>query len=109
MIEYVDDRLGHDRRYAVDSAKVRALGWAPKRSLDEALDATFHWYRDNRWWWEPLKAPAGTCVVKILITGAGGQLGTDLARSPPANGITRWWPPTGPASTWPTGTRCSAP
>jgi dTDP-glucose 4,6-dehydratase len=56
MIEYVDDRLGHDRRYAVDISKVRALGWEPKRSLDEALDATYRWYRDNRWWWEPLKA-----------------------------------------------------
>jgi dTDP-glucose 4,6-dehydratase len=58
MIEYVEDRLGHDRRYAVDSSKVRALGWEPKRSLGEALDATFDWYRDNRWWWEPLKARA---------------------------------------------------
>jgi dTDP-glucose 4,6-dehydratase len=61
MVEYVDDRLGHDRRYAVDSSKVRALGWEPKRGLDEALDATFNWYRDNRWWWEPLKARAGSC------------------------------------------------
>ena len=59
MVDHVQDRLGHDRRYAVDAAKVRALGWAPKRSFDEALDATFQWYRDNRWWWEPLKAPAG--------------------------------------------------
>jgi dTDP-glucose 4,6-dehydratase len=59
MIEYVPDRLGHDRRYAVDSSKVRALGWAPSSSLDEALDLTFNWYRDNRWWWEPLKARAG--------------------------------------------------
>ncbi len=60
MIEYVEDRLGHDRRYAIDSSKARSLGWAPKRSLGEALDATFHWYRDNRWWWEPLKTRAGT-------------------------------------------------
>jgi dTDP-glucose 4,6-dehydratase len=60
MIRYVGDRLGHDRRYAVDSSKLRSLGWEPKRSLDEALDATFRWYRDNRWWWEPLKARAGS-------------------------------------------------
>ncbi len=59
MVDHVQDRLGHDRRYAVDAAKIRALGWEPKRSFDEALDATFQWYRDNRWWWEPLKAPAG--------------------------------------------------
>jgi dTDP-glucose 4,6-dehydratase len=55
MIDYVEDRLGHDRRYSIDSSKVRALGWAPSRKLADALEETFHWYRDNRWWWEPLK------------------------------------------------------
>ena len=55
MVRYVTDRLGHDRRYSVDDAKVRGLGWAPARQLDEALDATVSWYRANRWWWEPLK------------------------------------------------------
>lgn len=55
-VEYVADRLGHDRRYSVDDTAVRALGWAPARHLDEALAATVEWYRDNRWWWEPLKA-----------------------------------------------------
>jgi dTDP-glucose 4,6-dehydratase len=56
MIEPVDDRLGHDRRYSIDAGKVRALGWRPARELDEALAATVEWYRENRWWWEPLKA-----------------------------------------------------
>ena len=55
MVRYVPDRLGHDRRYSVDCSKVRALGWAPARELDEALAATVEWYRANRWWWEPLK------------------------------------------------------
>ncbi|MCU0270661.1 MAG: dTDP-glucose 4,6-dehydratase [Acidimicrobiales bacterium] len=55
MISYVADRLGHDRRYSIDTAKVRALGWAPERDLDSALEATVAWYRDNRAWWEPLK------------------------------------------------------
>ncbi|MGZ4694746.1 MAG: dTDP-glucose 4,6-dehydratase [Acidimicrobiales bacterium] len=55
-IDYVEDRLGHDRRYSVDIAKVTALGWTKQRSLDEALEETVAWYRDNRWWWEPLKA-----------------------------------------------------
>jgi len=55
-IDYVTDRLGHDRRYSVDTSKVRALGWSPSRDLDEALAETVDWYRDNRWWWEPLKA-----------------------------------------------------
>ena len=55
-IEYVEDRLGHDRRYSVDTTKVRALGWAPTHSLDRALEETFAWYRENRWWWEPRKS-----------------------------------------------------
>jgi dTDP-glucose 4,6-dehydratase len=54
-VQYVDDRLGHDRRYSVDIAKVTALGWQRQRTLDEALEETVAWYRDNRWWWEPLK------------------------------------------------------
>jgi len=56
MVEYVTDRLGHDRRYSVDIGKITALGWRKQRTLDEALDETVTWYRDNRWWWEPLKA-----------------------------------------------------
>jgi dTDP-glucose 4,6-dehydratase len=55
-VRYVADRLGHDRRYSVDIAKITALGWTRQRSLDEALEATVAWYRDNRWWWEPLKS-----------------------------------------------------
>ena len=55
MIRYVEDRLGHDRRYSIDISKVRELGWAPRREFREALEATVAWYRDHRWWWEPLK------------------------------------------------------
>lgn len=55
MIEHVEDRLGHDRRYSIDISKVRSLGWAPRREFREALEATVAWYRDNTWWWEPLK------------------------------------------------------
>jgi dTDP-glucose 4,6-dehydratase len=57
MIEYVTDRLGHDRRYSVDTTRVRALGWAPARSLDEALAETVEWYRAHRDWWQPLVPP----------------------------------------------------
>jgi dTDP-glucose 4,6-dehydratase len=53
-IDRVEDRLGHDRRYSIDCSKVRALGWSPIRQLDDALADTVAWYRDNRWWWEPL-------------------------------------------------------
>ena len=59
MVEYVTDRLGHDRRYSVDVAKVTALGWQKQRTLDEALEETVAWYRDNRWWWQPLKRSSG--------------------------------------------------
>ncbi len=55
FIEYVPDRLGHDRRYSIDSTKIRALGWAPEHEFRDALAATVAWYRDNGWWWEPLK------------------------------------------------------
>jgi dTDP-glucose 4,6-dehydratase len=54
-IKYVEDRLGHDRRYSIDTGKIHALGWSPEREFGEALEATVAWYRDNRWWWEPLK------------------------------------------------------
>jgi dTDP-glucose 4,6-dehydratase len=53
-IEHVPDRPGHDRRYAVDSSKVRALGWAPTVTFEEALDATIAWYREHPGWWRPL-------------------------------------------------------
>ncbi len=55
-IEYVPDRPGHDRRYAVDSSRIRDLGWEPAESLETRLDETVAWYRDRRDWWEPLKA-----------------------------------------------------
>jgi dTDP-glucose 4,6-dehydratase len=58
MIEYVPDRLGHDRRYSIECGKVAALGWTPGRNLDAALEQTVGWYRDNRWWWEPLRGSA---------------------------------------------------
>ena len=55
-VDYVEDRLGHDRRYSVDIAKITALGWRKQRTLDEALEATVEWYRANEWWWRPLKS-----------------------------------------------------
>jgi dTDP-glucose 4,6-dehydratase len=55
MIDYVEDRPGHDRRYAVDATNTRALGWAPSHSFDERLAETVEWYRTRRDWWEPLR------------------------------------------------------
>ncbi len=54
MIEYVPDRKGHDFRYSLDFGKLRALGWKPAYSFDDALAATVAWYAENDWWWRPL-------------------------------------------------------
>jgi dTDP-glucose 4,6-dehydratase len=57
LVRHVDDRPGHDRRYSVDSSKLRALGWTPQHSFDAGgLEETVAWYRDNREWWEPIKS-----------------------------------------------------
>lgn len=57
-VQPVDDRLGHDRRYSVDDSRLRALGYAPRWSFADGLDATIAWYLDNEAWWRPLKASA---------------------------------------------------
>ena len=57
LIRHVEDRAGHDRRYAVDDTKLRSLGWRPQHSFGEGgLPATVDWYRGNRDWWEPIKS-----------------------------------------------------
>jgi len=57
LVKHVEDRPGHDRRYSIDSSKVRSLGWSPAHSFDAGgLDDTVAWYRDNREWWEPIKS-----------------------------------------------------
>ncbi len=56
QIEYVTDRPGHDRRYSLSSEKVRALGWLPQVRFEEGLAETVAWYRDNAWWWEPIRS-----------------------------------------------------
>jgi dTDP-glucose 4,6-dehydratase len=55
MIEYVQDRPGHDFRYSLNCTKLRRLGWKPSRSFEEALRDTVSWYAENEWWWRPLK------------------------------------------------------
>jgi len=55
MIEPVADRLGHDFRYSLDSAKVKKLGWAPEHNFEENLKATIEWYQNNPEWWKELK------------------------------------------------------
>ena len=95
LIEPVADRLGHDRRYALDTAKLRALGWLPRHAFADGLAATVEWYRANPWWWQPIKhqdqafrayykaqyrqspceVMADRVLERVLVTGSKGQLG----------------------------------
>lgn len=57
MIEFVKDRPGHDRRYAIDWSKIKnELGWEPQKSFDEWLEKTVEWYRENETWWKDVKS-----------------------------------------------------
>jgi dTDP-glucose 4,6-dehydratase len=58
LIEFVTDRPGHDRRYSLSSAKLGSLGWEARVRFLEGLEHTVDWYRDNAWWWEPIRSGA---------------------------------------------------
>jgi len=55
LITHVEDRAGHDRRYAVNSDKLRALGWAPRHDATAGIQKAVEWYLQNRWWWEKVR------------------------------------------------------
>jgi dTDP-glucose 4,6-dehydratase len=55
LIKPVKDRPGHDRQYALDTAKLRGLGWAPQADFEKGLAETVKWYQQNEWWWRPIK------------------------------------------------------
>jgi dTDP-glucose 4,6-dehydratase len=54
LIEFVKDRLGHDKRYAIDPTKLEQLGWKPKYTFETGIAQTIHWYLDNKEWWEKI-------------------------------------------------------
>jgi dTDP-glucose 4,6-dehydratase len=56
LIQHVEDRQGHDRRYCINVDKLMALGWEPEYTHEEAIRKTVRWYVDNRWWWEPIRS-----------------------------------------------------
>ena len=59
LITYVDDRLGHDKRYAIDPTKLETeLGWKPEHTFDTGILETIEWYLNNEDWWRPLKEQA---------------------------------------------------
>jgi dTDP-glucose 4,6-dehydratase len=55
LIKPVADRQGHDRRYCLDTTKLRRLGWSPQVDFAHGLRETVDWYRRNEWWWRPIK------------------------------------------------------
>lgn len=64
-IEFVQDRPGHDRRYALDWSKIKnELGWEPAEDFDKRLAETVKWYSENEWWWKPLKEKAESIYKK---------------------------------------------
>lgn len=56
LVRRVTDRSGHDRRYSLSIEKMRALGWRPRHSFEQALTETIRWYADNAWWWQKIKS-----------------------------------------------------
>jgi dTDP-glucose 4,6-dehydratase len=56
LIRFVEDRLGHDERYSLESDKIRALGWRPTNDFEAVIEKTVDWYRENRWWWQKVKS-----------------------------------------------------
>jgi dTDP-glucose 4,6-dehydratase len=58
LIDYVTDRPGHDRRYSLSSGKLQQLGWRARTGFEQGLERTVSWYRDNEWWWEPIRSGA---------------------------------------------------
>jgi dTDP-glucose 4,6-dehydratase len=55
LIRPVADRPGHDRRYCLDTTKLRSVGWSPQIAFAAGLRDTLEWYRANQWWWRPIK------------------------------------------------------
>lgn len=74
MVRYVEDRKGHDRRYALDDSALRGQGYAPAIGFAAGLEATVRWYREHRGWWEPLKErpPGATVPGGAASAGSGG-------------------------------------
>jgi dTDP-glucose 4,6-dehydratase len=97
LVRHVADRPGHDRRYSLDCARLRSLGWEPRTVFETALDETIDWYRENRSWWEPIKSGeyleyyrrqyAGRAPADAKAagpSGAGKAGAREASRRPPA-------------------------
>jgi dTDP-glucose 4,6-dehydratase len=70
LIVYVEDRLGHDRRYAIDSSKIQnELGWKPAYTFERGIEETIKWYVDNKKWWERIISGEYQKYYQILYGG----------------------------------------
>ena len=56
LVPSVKDRPGDDRRYSLSAARLEALGWKAAVGFDEGIERTVNWYRENQWWWEPIRS-----------------------------------------------------
>jgi len=54
LIQFVKDRPGHDRRYSLDTTKIRNIGWRPEYDFESSMKETIEWYKKNQWWWKSL-------------------------------------------------------
>ncbi len=85
-IRYVTDRPGHDRRYSIDTAKARALGWAPRVSFEEGLKRTVAWYREHESWWRRIKDGSYQEYYRKMYGGSGvGDRESGVGNRPGAN------------------------
>ena len=72
LIAFVEDRPGHDLRYAIDAGRLREeLGWRPEVGFEQGLQSTVDWYFENRWWWQPLRGQRYAGERQGLQTGRG--------------------------------------
>lgn len=71
-VQHVSERAGHDRRYALNSSKLKALGWRPVHDFAASLAATVRWYRENEGWWRPIKEGAFAEYYKQQYAGRRG-------------------------------------
>jgi dTDP-glucose 4,6-dehydratase len=69
LIQPFRDRPGHDRRYSIDCAKLRALGWEPQHPFEQALETTVRWYQDNEAWWKKIKSGEYLQYYRTMYAG----------------------------------------
>ncbi|MDQ5853738.1 MAG: GDP-mannose 4,6-dehydratase, partial [Chloroflexota bacterium] len=78
LIQPILDRPAHDVRYALDTSKLRALGWQPQENFDQGFEATVRWYQENEWWWRPLKSGEYLDYYRKQYTDREQTLATEI-------------------------------